>query len=335
MPPSESIAVLLNADAGTASGRPQIATELAELFRALGREAEIIVLPHGQDPLEAARSASARSTIVAAAGGDGTVCGVAAGLVDGPAALAVLPLGTLNHFAKDLRIPLDLAKAVAVVAAGHTARIDVGVVNDRVFVNNSSIGIYPSIVDAREALRSQGHRKWPAMAIATFRVLRRYRGVKVTIEIDGRRHTWRTPFVFVGNNEYTIDGSRLGTPRETRRRGAVRLSGAASARARPAAAAGEGAGRPRQAVRRVRDRARPRAVDRQAADGTGAARGARRRNQGHEDAAPLSDARRRVARGGTSELIDADHRAPLRHSLRPRRRAARGAARSHGPRDRS
>jgi diacylglycerol kinase family enzyme len=211
MPPSESIAVLLNSDAGTASGRPQIATELAELFRALGREAEIIVLPHGQDPLEAARSAGARSTIVAAAGGDGTVCGVAAGLVDGPAALAVLPLGTLNHFARDLRIPLDLAKAVAVVAAGHTARIDAGVVNDRVFVNNSSIGIYPSIVDAREALRSQGHRKWPAMAIATFRVLRRYRGVKVTIEIDGRRHTWRTPFVFVGNNEYTIDGSRLGS----------------------------------------------------------------------------------------------------------------------------
>jgi diacylglycerol kinase family enzyme len=211
MTPPAPIAVLLNPDAGTASGRPEIATELADLFRALGREAEIVVLPHGQDPLEAARNASTRSTIVAAAGGDGTVCGVAAGLVDGPAALGILPLGTLNHFAKDLGIPLDLPKAVAVVAAGHTARIDVGLVNDRVFVNNSSIGIYPSIVDAREALRSQGHRKWPAMAIATFRVVRRYRGVKVTIEIDGERHTWRTPFVFVGNNEYTIDGIRLGS----------------------------------------------------------------------------------------------------------------------------
>src|SRR6185295_5273045 len=98
MPPPASIAVLLNADAGTASGRPQIATELAELFRALGREAEIVVLPRGEDPLEAARSASTRAAIVAAAGGDGTVCGVAAGLVDGPAALGVLPLGTLNHF---------------------------------------------------------------------------------------------------------------------------------------------------------------------------------------------------------------------------------------------
>jgi diacylglycerol kinase family enzyme len=210
MPSPAPIAVLLNADAGTASGRPQIAIELAELFRAVGREAEIVVLPHGQDPVEAARSASARSTIVAAAGGDGTVCGVAAGLVETAAALGVLPLGTLNHFAKDLRIPLDLPQAVAVVAAGHTAPIDVGLVNGSVFVNNSSIGIYPSIVDAREALRSQGHRKWAAMAIATFRVLRRYRGVKVTIEIDGRRHTWRTPFVFVGNNEYTVDGTGLG-----------------------------------------------------------------------------------------------------------------------------
>jgi diacylglycerol kinase family enzyme len=211
MTPPAPIAVLLNPDAGTASGRPEIATELADLFRALGREAEIVVLPHGQDPLEVARNASTRSTIVAAAGGDGTVCGVAAGLVGASAALGVLPLGTLNHFARDLRIPPDLPKAVAVVAAGHTARIDAGLVNDRVFVNNSSIGIYPSIVDAREALRSQGHRKWPAMAIATFRVLRRYRGVKVTIEIDGRRHTWKTPFVFVGNNEYTIDGTGLGS----------------------------------------------------------------------------------------------------------------------------
>jgi diacylglycerol kinase family enzyme len=211
MPPPASIAVLLNADAGTASGRPGIATELAELFRALGRDAEIVVLPRGEDPLEAARSASTRAAIVAAAGGDGTVCGVAAGLVDGPAALGVLPLGTLNHFARDLRIPFDLPGAVAVVAAGHTAHIDAGLVNGRVFVNNSSIGIYPSIVDARETLRGQGYRKWPAMAMATARVVRRYRGVKVTIEIDRRRHTWRTPFVFVGNNEYTIDGTRLGS----------------------------------------------------------------------------------------------------------------------------
>ena len=82
--------------------------------------------------------------------------------------------------------------------------------NDRIFVNNSSIGLYPDIVEEREALRRQGHRKWPAMAIATLRVLRRYRGVTVRIDVDGRQRNWQTPFVFVGNNEYAIDGIRLG-----------------------------------------------------------------------------------------------------------------------------
>ena len=183
---------------------------MVDLFRALGCAAEIIQLRAGQDPTDAAREASTRVSIVVAGGGDGTVSGVAAGIIGSPAALGILPLGTLNHFAKDLRIPLDLPQAVAVVAARHLARVDVGQVNDRVFINNSSIGLYPGIVEEREALRRQGHRKWPAMAIATFRVLRRYRGVTVRIDVDGHQRIWRTPFVFVGNDEYAIDGIRLG-----------------------------------------------------------------------------------------------------------------------------
>ena len=210
MPPPASVAVIVNARAGTALGHPRIEAELADLFRAAGCDAEIIALRAGQDPKEAARQASTRASIVAAAGGDGTVSSVAAGIVDSAAALGVLPLGTLNHFARDLRIPFDLPKAVAVVAAGHTGQVDAGEVNGLLFVNNSSIGLYPSIVDAREMLRSQGHAKWPAMAIATARVLRRYRGVTVTIDAGGQRRTWRTPFVFVGNNEYEIDGLRMG-----------------------------------------------------------------------------------------------------------------------------
>ena len=210
MPSPASVAVIVNARAGTAMGHPRIEAELGDLFRAAGCDAEIIALRAGQDPREAARQASTRASIVAAAGGDGTVSSVAAGIVDSAAALGVLPLGTLNHFARDLRIPFDLAKAVAVVAAGHIVQVDAGEVNGLLFVNNSSIGLYPSIVDAREMLRSQGHAKWPAMAIATARVLRRYRGVTVTIDVGGQRRTWRTPFVFVGNNEYEIDGLRMG-----------------------------------------------------------------------------------------------------------------------------
>jgi len=199
--------VLLNAAAG---GAAQMTDRIAARFLAAGCAAEIVTLQRGQDPAEAARAAAVRAPIVVAAGGDGTASGVAAGLLGTTAALGVLPLGTLNHFAKDLRLPLDLDGAVATIAAGRVGHVDVGSVNERVFINNSSIGIYPSIVEVREQLRLQGHRKWPAMALAMFRVLRRHRGIYVRIDADGRRVERRTPFVFVGNNEYEIDGIRLG-----------------------------------------------------------------------------------------------------------------------------
>jgi diacylglycerol kinase family enzyme len=205
-----SIAVILNASAGTAHRHPHLASELGEFFRTAGCDAEIIQLPASQDPTAVARDAGARVSVVVAGGGDGTVSGVAAGIFGSPAALGVLPLGTLNHFAKDLQIPLDLREAVAVVAARHVQRVDVGEVNDRVFINNSSIGLYSGIVEEREKLRREGQGKWPAMAIATFRVVRRYRGVTVRIDIEGRQRTWRTPFVVVGNNEYTLEGIGLG-----------------------------------------------------------------------------------------------------------------------------
>ena len=210
MPPSSSIVVILNAAAGAVAARPQIDAELRDLFRAAGRDAEIITLRPGQDPTEAARAASARAGIVAAGGGDGTVSSVAAGIIDSPAALGVLPLGTLNHFAKALQIPLQIPEAVAVIAAGQIGQLDVGKVNDRVFINNCSLGVYPDILEEREALRRAGHWKWPAMAVATLRVIRRYRGMTVNIDTDGKVRSWRTPFVFVGNNEYGIDGFRIG-----------------------------------------------------------------------------------------------------------------------------
>jgi diacylglycerol kinase family enzyme len=202
------VTVLLNPRAFRADKRK---ADIERRFRAAGLEALIVELQPGQDPADVARGASARTSIVIAAGGDGTVSGVANGLFGTPAMLGVLPLGTLNHFAKDLHIPLDLDKAVATIAARMAVSIDVGQVNGRVFLNNSSIGIYPSIIETREELRRLGHRKWTAFAIATFRVLRRHRGVKVRIDTGARQSVWRTPFVFVGNNEYELDGIRLGS----------------------------------------------------------------------------------------------------------------------------
>ena len=180
------------------------------LFRAAGCGAQIVILQNGEDPTASARAASARTEIVVAAGGDGTVSSVAAGVMGTSAVLGVLPIGTLNHFARDLHIPVDIERSVATIVARHIGRVDVGEVNDHVFINNASIGIYPSIVEVRDELKRQGAHKWPATALATFRVLRQHRGMRVTIEIGGRQTVWRTPFVLVGNNEYAVEGIRLG-----------------------------------------------------------------------------------------------------------------------------
>lgn len=204
-----SATVIWNASAGGGVA-PEIRTKAADLLRAAWIEPQFVTVEKGHDVGGTIRAAASRGSIVIAAGGDGTVNRVAAELLDSPAVLGILPLGTMNHLAKDLRIPLDLDQAVATIAAGRTRRIDAGRVNDRIFLNNSSIGIYPSIVDAREELRRRGYRKWPAMAVATIRVLWHYGGVKVNIDVDGRQLTRRTPFVFVGNNEYTLDGIHLG-----------------------------------------------------------------------------------------------------------------------------
>src|SRR5476649_731552 len=116
--------------------------------------------------ITAAKRALARGVdAVVAGGGDGTINAVASVLAGSSVALGVLPLGTLNHFAKDLNIPLDLDQAIATIARGTTAQVDVGDVNGRIFVNNSSLGLYPHIVRARDQQqRRLGRGKWTRLA---------------------------------------------------------------------------------------------------------------------------------------------------------------------------
>ena len=149
--------------------------------------------------------------MIVVGGGDGTLNAAATLLVGSEIALGVLPSGTFNHFAKDLHVPLDLEKAVTAIADGHVAQVDVGAVNDRFFLNNASLGIYPKLVQTRD-LQQQwlGRGKWPAFAWATLAVLRRYPFVEVLLDIDGKSLARRTPFVFVGNNRYEMEGFRIG-----------------------------------------------------------------------------------------------------------------------------
>jgi diacylglycerol kinase family enzyme len=204
------IVVILNPSSGLMR-HAGLHDEIAELCRQAGLDAHIREIGDGCELVVAAREAlAANPEAVVAGGGDGTVSAVASVLAGTPTPLGVLPLGTLNHFAKDLGIPTDRAKAIAVIAARRTRRVDIGRVNDRIFVNNSSIGVYPSIVETRERLRKEGRTKWAAVALATFDVLRRDDDVSIRLEADRTKIIARTPFVFVGNNEYLAEGIRLG-----------------------------------------------------------------------------------------------------------------------------
>jgi diacylglycerol kinase family enzyme len=123
----------------------------------------------------------------------------------------VLPLGTLNHFAKDLALPLDLPAAVETIVRGQVREVDVAEVNGRVFINNSSLGLYPRIVASREAQQARLARgKWTAFAWATLHAFRRFPFLNLSIDLEGRQLARRTAFLFIGNNEYQFSGFNLG-----------------------------------------------------------------------------------------------------------------------------
>ena len=204
----------MNAGAGSVieAERRDLAERVRAAFAAAGVDAEVHLCEGAQLAACARRVASEPGVdVVVAAGGAGTGNAVAAALVGGDVPLAVLPLGTLNHFARDLGMPADLDEAARAIAAGERARIDVGEVNGRVFVNNSSIGLYPEIVVSRDAdRRVTGRGKWRAMAIAAWRVLRRFPLLAVRLVTRDRAVVAPTPFLFVGNNEYEINVLSLG-----------------------------------------------------------------------------------------------------------------------------
>jgi diacylglycerol kinase family enzyme len=152
--------------------------------------------------------------LIVAAGGDGTVHHIVQGLVHSSAALAVIPTGTYNHFARDLEIPLDWREALDVAIHGDSKIVDVARVNDRYFVNNVSLGLYPEMVARREA-HGRDYPRWKARVYAFAGTMRKYHHVKLAIESNGRRELIRTHVFMVSNNSYDLGRFGIEAPRET------------------------------------------------------------------------------------------------------------------------
>ena len=214
-PPSPAasgvVPVIVNVTAGL--GHPEdCARRLEELFARHRLQARVLTARSGDEigrHVETALASGAK--VVVAGGGDGTVSAVAGRLRQTPVALGILPLGTLNHFARDLGIPDDPAEAVRTVAEGIRIAVDVGEVNGRAFINNASIGMYPDIVrDRTRQQRRLGRGKYWAMLWATLAVMRRSPFLRLHMDIHGETRDLRSPFVFIGNNDYAMEGFEIG-----------------------------------------------------------------------------------------------------------------------------
>ncbi|HVR69646.1 MAG TPA: diacylglycerol kinase family protein [Vicinamibacteria bacterium] len=205
--------VLLNAAAGSvaSTGVAAVGVRVSNALARSGLAADVRPVDSRSVAAEVRAAVAARPAVVIVGGGDGTLSSAAGVLAGGPTPLGILPLGTKNHFARDLGLPLDVEAAAGVIAAGRVRRVDVGEVNGRVFLNNCSLGVYPDLVRDRETQKTREDRgRGPAMLRASWNALRRFRVRTVTLRADGR--VWRvtTPLVFVGNNRYETRLPALG-----------------------------------------------------------------------------------------------------------------------------
>ena len=172
-------------------------------------DTEIVALEESVDLGQHARSAAADDHVMVAIGGDGTVNAVANHVVEAGGVMGVVPAGTLNHFARDLGVR-EVEDALDALEAGMNRTVDVGVANDRVFVNNLGIGLYPEVVRERER-REERLGKWPALAASAVRVFIDFDPLEAVVEADGDRRALEAAAVFVGNNVFSTESGRIGT----------------------------------------------------------------------------------------------------------------------------
>lgn len=169
-----------------------------------------------QDALKAAL-ARKPSTIILA-GGDGTVSSAASAVVGTDTALCVLRAGTLNHFARRIGVPADPREALELAFTGDLSRVDVGWVNDHLFLNTCVAGIYVVFVNRREQLQPKiGY--VASSLIAGARTFSDFAGHRMEVEIEGRQGTYLSAMLFVGVGERDFKIPMMGEPVDSGERG--------------------------------------------------------------------------------------------------------------------
>lgn len=206
--------IVLNSGSGK-HDREEVRRTIESTLAAAGRRYEIFQI---DDPDQLHATAKAvverardQAGIVVAAGGDGTINQVAAATLGSGCPFGVLPLGTFNYFSRAHGIPSELTTACQILLVSSTIPVQVGMVNDRVFLVNASIGLYPALLEERERAKQRfGRSRWVAFGAALATLLRPHRRLQIEFELNQRRVRVATPTLFVGNNHLQL--IRVGIP---------------------------------------------------------------------------------------------------------------------------
>jgi diacylglycerol kinase family enzyme len=207
--PDAPFYVVLNAGSGRAETDLRCAT-IRDVLDGAGRTCELDVVHDAARLDDAAHRMAGRAArdgaILVAAGGDGTLNTVAHAAVTHGCVFGVLPQGTFNYFGRTHGIPEDLGDAVRALLHARVRPVQIGLLNDRIFLVNASVGLYPQLLEEREHDKRQyGRSRVVALLSAVKTALRGHRSLRIELELDGRTRRLRTPTLFVGNNRLQME----------------------------------------------------------------------------------------------------------------------------------
>lgn len=206
--------VVFNRSSGRGN-RDEVGPAVEAACRAAGRVCELMPVEApgrlAATAREAVRRARDAGGVVVAAGGDGTINCVVQAVLGSGCAFGVLPRGTFNYFARTHGIPAELDGALRVLLTETAVPVQVGLLNERVFNVNASIGLYSQSLEDREVWKQQfGRSRLVAVGAVLATILRGHRSLTLTIDLHGQTRQVRTPTVFVGNNALQME--QVGLP---------------------------------------------------------------------------------------------------------------------------
>jgi diacylglycerol kinase family enzyme len=210
----DPIFIVLNAGSGSHDAE-ETKAKIQNLLDEAGQRYELHVAENPRRLEATARHAVGLARqqhgIVVAAGGDGTLNAVAQVVLPSGRPFGVLPQGTFNYFGRTLGIPTDTIAAVQALLRATVQPVQVGMINGRVFLVNASLGIYPEVLEDREAYKSRfGRNRFVALCAGIMTILREHRQLTLELESEGKVTTMRTATLFAGNNQLQLE--QIGIP---------------------------------------------------------------------------------------------------------------------------